>query len=150
MKIQYYTSKKLILRRETAKNARDITHGGVIKNFNGRLIEEIHIKSKTPCVAVNVSKEQEFITSLRISFVPGDDANYLLFGVPENGPSDLDSKYEVLAKDWTDGIGTVLYDGKEWKVDASTEVILLVKEEDINQLKKRKLFLPGRRLEPAQ
>lgn len=149
MRVQYYTSKKLILRRETTKNATDVTQGGVIKNFKGRFIEEIHIKSKTPCVAVNITTESEYVTALRISFVPGDDNNYLRFGVPETGPSDLDSRYEVLAKDWIDGIGTVLYDGKEWKVESDNDVVLLVKEEDINQLKKRKQFLPGRRLQPA-
>jgi len=103
-KIQFYTSRDVILQRQVSTDETAI-EGGKIKIRDGKKVEEIIIKRGTPGVVTDIPNT----TKLLVSFEK-DDNHYLSFGV---NPSQS-TRFVLLASDWNNGIGKVTYDGKKF------------------------------------
>lgn len=123
--VQFFTSGPIILFREVNNNTTQVIRGE-IKMHNGKQYEQIVIEPNTPGVVLNSNPER-----LGISFEKGTD-RYLVFG---RNPKQSNA-YTILAKDWKNSIGTVEYDGKEFKVNtesASVHLIVNIKrKKDLN------------------
>lgn len=117
MEIQFYTSNEIVLYRELTQGSTEIV-SGKIKKVNGRDIEEIVIRPRTPGVVVSIPSEKK----MYVSFEIGDD-HYLTFGVnPER-----QNKYVLLASEWKNREGKVTYSGKTFSASAqSAETFLMV------------------------
>ncbi len=120
-RIQFYLSEDLVLTRELRSGGTTITRGQV-KLVDGREVEEVVFKARTPGVFTFQPKTNR----IAISFESNND-NYLVFGPnPKNG-----NRYTLLASDWTRSSGTVNYAGKEWRVsssDAFANLLIPIKE----------------------
>lgn len=110
-RIQFYTSEEIVLYRELVSGSTQIV-SGKIKKMNGREIEEVVIKRKTPGVVTEIPKEGKMYVSFEIG-----DSYYLTFGInPEQR-----GRYVLLAKEWTKGgIGKVTYNGVEFQASPSS------------------------------
>jgi hypothetical protein len=113
--VQFYTSGPIILFREINNNTTQVIRGE-IKMKNGKQVEQIVIPPNTPGIVVNSNPER-----LGVSFEKGTD-RYLVFG---RNPRQSNA-YTVLAKDWKNSIGTVDYDGKEFKVNTESASVHLI------------------------
>jgi hypothetical protein len=103
-RIQFYTSRDIILQRQVTTDETAI-EGGKIKIRDGKKVEEIIIKRGTPGVVTSIPNA----TKLLVSFEK-DDNYYLSFGVnPEQS-----TRFVLLASEWSNGIGKVTYDGKNF------------------------------------
>jgi len=103
-RIQFYTSRDVILQRQISTDETAIK-GGIIKIRDGKKVEEIIIKRGTPGVVTTIPNA----TKLLVSFEK-DDNYYLSFGVnPEQS-----SRFVLLASEWKNGVGKVTYDGKNF------------------------------------
>ena len=108
-RIQFYLSEDLILTREFRSGNTEIRNGQV-KMLDGRQVEQMVFKRKTPGVFVFSPKTQR----MAVSF-DSDDENYLVFGPnPKAG-----NRYTLLASDWNRRAGKVTYAGKTWRVNAN-------------------------------
>ncbi len=106
-RIQFYVSEDLILQRNFKEGDTRIS-GGKIQMKDGRRVERVIIPKHTPGVLIDLPSSDRFI----ISFDPQSDAANLRFGPnPQRG-----RQYYLLAKDWSRGKGTVLYDGREYTI----------------------------------
>ncbi len=103
-RIQFYTSRDVVLQRQIATDETAI-EGGKIKIRDGKKIEEIIIKRGTPGVVVSLPNS----TKMLVSFEK-DDNHHLSFGVnPEQA-----NRFVLLASEWKNGVGKVTYDGKNY------------------------------------
>lgn len=123
-RIQFYTSKDIVLYRDASGSQTKIENGS-IKIKDGRKVEEIVIKAGTPGVAVWQGEDQRY----GISFDTSDD-QFLTFGPnPEKR-----KRYYLMASDWNGKIGYVTYNSTKYKTNTqSAEAILLV---DLKKMKK--------------
>jgi len=123
-RIQFYTSKDIVLYRDATGSDTKIENGS-IKIKDGRKVEEIVIKAGTPGVAVWQDKEQRY----GVSFDSSDD-QFLTFGPNP----DKRKRYYLMASEWDGKIGYVTYNGRKYKTNTqSTDAILLV---DLKKMKK--------------
>jgi hypothetical protein len=142
--VQFYNSAEFSLRRETTVGSAGLTPGGVLKTSDGRLIEELVIKKHTPCIAINVMIDADPPRSmLNISFMPGDNNNFLVFGVPDDQVADLDYEFLLLAPIWEGPQPKVKYDNKLWNIDLSKHPFLVIRKTALDRKKVVKV-LPGR------
>ena len=117
--VQFYNSAPIVLFREVNNNTTQVIRGD-IKMHNGKQLEQIVIPPNTPGVVINSNPER-----LGVSFEKGTD-RYLVFGRNPNRAN----AYTILAKDWKNSLGTVQYDGKDFKINtesASTYLIVNIK-----------------------
>ncbi len=105
--IQFYTSKEIIIYRKLKSTDSQIS-GGKIISKDGRQVEEIIIKKRTPGV---FESRKESSGNFAVSF--DVDGRYLTFGPnPKMG-----NKYTLRAKEWKKGgRGVVTYGGEEFEV----------------------------------
>lgn len=108
-RIQFYLSEDLILTREVRNGNTEIRNGQV-KMIDGRQVEQMVFKQKTPGIFVFSPKTQRMAVSFE-----NNDENYLVFGPnPKAG-----NRYTLLASDWKRRTGSVTYAGKTWRVNAA-------------------------------
>ena len=134
--IQFYLSEDLVLRRQLSAGNTEILAGGKIRVEDGRQVEEILIERGTPGVFMFSPKKEHFA----ISF---EDDDYLMFGPnPRVG-----NKFVLLGKDWTRGMGTVTYGGREFRVKSEDAYAgLLVNLKKIRKTERRSRVAGGRRV----
>lgn len=110
-RIQFYVSDDIVLRRQLTGGKSEII-SGEIKVIDGREVEEVIIRRKTPGVLIFLPKENRFA----ISFEADGDDRYLVFGPnPKAG-----NRYALLASEWNRRNGRVTYEGRKFSVDASS------------------------------
>lgn len=134
-RIQFYTSKDIVLFRDVTDSDTRIINGS-IKIQNGRQVEEVVIKSGTPGVAVWQAKDKRY----GISFDDSDD-QFLTFGPnPEKH-----KRYYLLANEWRGKNGIVSYQGGQYKTSGnSAEAFLLVDLKKIKNVKVQSHIAKGR------
>jgi len=138
-KIQFYNSDKIVLSREQEKPEDYSVRSGTVKIEEGKIIEEIVIKKKTPGVCIEVNPYH-----LNISFESGND-KYLKFG-RKAGPQ-LGNTFKIYAKKWKDKTGIVEYGDTVYttqKKAASSH--LLVKKKQVYELIKEKRVAEGQKI----
>ncbi|MCB0633690.1 MAG: hypothetical protein R2824_21120 [Saprospiraceae bacterium] len=110
-RIQFYVSDDIVMRRQLTGGSSEII-SGEIKVVDGREVEEVVIRRKTPGVLLFLPKENRFA----ISFEAEGDDRYLIFGPnPKAG-----NRYALLASEWRRRGGTVTYEGRRFDVEASS------------------------------
>ena len=123
-KIQFFTSNDIIIQRRVNKDEVEIV-SGKIKIVDGKEVEEVLVKKGTRGVAVWFPKDDRLGISFEI-----DDEHYLTFGP---NPKKTE-KYYLLASQWKNKIGKVMYNGQEYFTSPqSADVYLMV---DMKKLKK--------------
>ena len=131
-KIQFYNSKKIILRRNLSYADTKVARGKI--NFeNGQYVEKIIIPKKTPGVAVG-----EGTNYINVAFEDGNN-RFLKFVL--NG----DNEYQVSAGKWEQGYGKVKYDTLVYYIEpkSSKAVLKVVKNDNFN-LQKNTRRLKGK------
>ena len=120
-RIQFYLSEDLVLTR-ALRNGRTAIDRGRVTLIDGREVEQVVFKAKTPGVFTFSPKDDR----VAVSFEGGGSERYLVFGPnPKNG-----NRYSILARDWTRASGTVTYDGQEWEIasrDAFANLLIPIK-----------------------
>ncbi|HUR30843.1 MAG TPA: hypothetical protein VMZ69_05390 [Saprospiraceae bacterium] len=125
-RIQFYVSHDIVLSRTISDDDTKITEGK-IRIINGRKVQQIVIKERTPGVLILMPKEDRFA----ISFEEEDDA-FLMFGP---NPKYYE-RFALLAQDWEEDNGQVHYKGQLYHVDNSSAYSALMvdlKREGENQ-----------------
>jgi len=131
-KVQFYNSKKIILKRSLSKEETQIAKG-VIRFENGQYFEEVIIPKKTKGIAV--SKGSKY---LRIAFELGDNKN-LKFSLNN------DNEYQIAADTWKNDFGCINYDTtKYYIIPGSSNTLLLVDKEHISNYEKKRRVVKGR------
>jgi len=132
--VQFYNSGPIILIREINNNTTQVIKGD-IKMKDDKQLEQIVIPPNTPGVVINSNPQR-----LGISFETGTD-RYLVFGQNKH----QSNAYTLLAKDWKNGIGSVEYDGKQFKVNTeSASIYLIVNTKRLRSLKVSSRTAKGR------
>lgn len=134
-RIQFYVSEPIVLSRTISDDKSKITEGKILI-VNGKRVQQIVIKERTPGVLVFIPKEDRFA----ISFEADDDA-YLMFGP---NPKYHD-RFALLAQDWEKERGKVHYKGELYNVDNSSAFSALMvdlRREGQNQYQTKRV--PGR------
>lgn len=137
-RIQFYVSDDIVLRRQLSGGSSEII-SGEIKVVDGREVEEVVIRRKTPGVLLFLPKENRFA----ISFETEGDDRYLIFGPnPKAG-----NRYALLASEWTRRSGTVTYEGRKFDVEsASAFASLMVDLKKIRKISVNSRTARGRRV----
>ena len=115
-RIQFYVSHDVVLHRELSQGSTEIVQGK-IKTINGKQVEEILIRERTPGVLTEIPKQNKMLVSFEMS-----DNHYLSFGVTPN----MSEKYVLLASDWSNSIGKVHYSDKEYYTDPNSKYASLM------------------------
>ncbi len=108
--IQFYVSQPILLSRSILDDETKITEGK-IRVINGKKVQQILIRERTPGVLVLMPKEDRFA----ISFEEDDEA-YLMFGP---NPTYYE-RFALLANDWERENGNVHYKGQLFNVEKSS------------------------------
>lgn len=109
--IQYYSSKKLDIRKELETGKAKVKSGKV-KLENGKYIQHIYLSNKTPGVCKTIGEGK-----LGIAFEQGE-GKILNFGQTlSNG--DKNPFYQINAIAWEKGAGKILYDGDYYYIQPS-------------------------------
>ncbi len=131
-KVQFYNSKKIILKRSLSKEETQIAKG-IIRLEDGNYFEEIIIPKKTKGVVVR--NGSEFI---KIAFETGDNRN-LRFVLND------DNYYQISADSWKNNYGCISYDTTTYYViPGSSSTLLMVNKEYISNIEKNRRVLKGR------
>ena len=128
-KVQFYNSSPIVLYRELTQNTTEVVSGEV-KIVDGKQVEEIVIAPHTPGVLISSSKDR-----LGISFETGAD-RYLVFGQNRH----KSGAYTLLARDWSNDVGTIDYDSREYTITAQSAATFLM----INMQKLKNLNVKSR------
>lgn len=138
-KIQFYLSEDIVLTRELRGGSSDIVRGE-IKIVDGREVEQLVIRRKTPGVFLFSPKEERFA----VSFEDGGSDRFLIFGPnPQAG-----GRYTLRASDWNRRSGTITYDGLRWQVStADAFAALMVDMKRIRNRSVRSRVAGGRRID---
>lgn len=116
-RIQFYVSKDIVLTRSlSSKDKTQITNGKITIR-DGRKVEQVVIKARTPGVVVLMPNEDRFA----VSFENEDDA-YLMFGP---NPKYYD-RFALLAQDWEKNSGKIHYKGQLYNVDSDAAYAALM------------------------
>lgn len=130
--VQFYTSRKLVLRRNLTYDETKIARGE-IKFENGQYVEEIIIPKNTPGVAVNYNSRR-----IDVAFEQGDNRD-LKFMINE------DNLYQITALMWKGEYGKVSYDTLYYYLaPGGDKTFLKVKKDNIYKFQKNKRVVKGR------
>ncbi len=133
-KIQFYNSKKIILRRNLSYADTKVARGK-INLENGQYVERVIIPKKTPGVAVGEGKNY-----INVAFEDGPN-RFLKFVL--NG----DNEYQISASKWEQGYGKVKYDTLIYYIEPkSSRAVLKVVRNDNYNLQKNTRRLKGKRV----
>ncbi|NOY51464.1 MAG: hypothetical protein GXO88_13000 [Chlorobi bacterium] len=130
--VQFYNSRKLVLKRNLTYDETKIARGE-IKFENGQYVEEIIIPKNTPGVAVDYSGRR-----IDVAFEKGfnRDLKFIL------NDEDL---YQITALSWQDDYGKVKYDTLIYYMEpGSDKAVLKVKKDNIYNFQKKKRIVKGR------
>jgi len=108
-RVQFYTSKDIVLTRQIGTGESTITGGKIIIK-NGQQYEKVVIPEGTPGVMVLMPREDR----LAISFEDKNNDAFLMFGPNP----DLGNRFALLAQDWEQEQGQVHYKENVYAVDA--------------------------------
>ncbi|MFO0757662.1 MAG: DNA-directed RNA polymerase [Byssovorax sp.] len=164
--LQFYTSSKMVFRREVESGGKQITEGHKLLITSGKVIEEVEVDAKTPGVAVALGS-----STITVSFEPGASLDFVLSGdrfshgsppssdfaqPPEPFPGnrapsypDRSSASEGTGNYWLGVMsnGQVTYQGKRFDVmDQSGDAYLMIDAESLNRIVKNRKVLKGIRL----
>ncbi len=115
-RIQFYTSRDIILTRSVNDDETSIKEGK-IRIINGKRVEQVVIKAYTPGVLVMMPEKNRFA----VSFESEDDA-FLMFGP---NPKYYE-RFALLAQDWEKEQGKVHYKGQLYHVDSNAAYAALM------------------------
>lgn len=126
-KIQFYTSREIVLQRQLSQGETVIS-GGKIRMKDGKKIEEIIIQRGTPGIATSIPSKDR----IEVSFEK-DDNHFLRFGINPNA----NKKFTLLASEWNNGIGKVSYNNQAYYTspDAAFTALLV----DLRKIQKTEL-----------
>ncbi len=131
-KIQFYNSRKIILRRNLSYADTKVARGK-IKFENGQYVENIIIPKKTPGVAISEGRDY-----INVAFEDGDN-RFLRFVL--NG----ENEYQISASKWNQGYGKVKYDTLFYYIEPkSSKAVLKVIKDDQYNLHKSTRRLKGK------
>jgi hypothetical protein len=164
--LQFYTSNKMIFRREVESGGKQITEGHKLLLTSGKMIEEVVVDARTPGIAVSLGA-----ATISVSFEPGASLEFVLSGdrfaatpaqnagefaqppepFPGNRPA---ASYPERGSDLTGnywlGVGSngrVRYEGRLFDVvDQSSDAYLMIDAESLNRIVKNRKVLKGIRL----
>lgn len=135
--VQFYNSDKIVLEREEEKPEELSIRSGTVKIEEGRIIEEIVIKKKTPGICVEAHPYH-----LNISFEDRSD-NSLKFG--RKAGNHLGNTFKLYAKSWRDETGKIQYGDTIYTTGKGAAAShLLVKKSQIYKLIREKRVAKGR------
>ncbi len=115
-RIQFYVSRDIVLTRAISDDDTSIKEGK-IRIINGRRVQQVIVKERTPGVLVLMPEKDRFA----ISFEEDDDA-FLMFGP---NPKYYE-RFALLAQDWERDHGKVHYRGQLYEVDNSSAFAALM------------------------
>jgi hypothetical protein len=105
------------MRRQLTGGSSEII-SGEIKVVDGREVEEVVIRRKTPGILLFLPKENRFA----VSFEAEGNDRYLVFGPnPKAG-----NRYSLLASEWRRQGGKVTYEGRRFDVGSSSAYAALM------------------------
>lgn len=138
-RIQFYVSDDIVLHRELSGGKSEII-SGEIKVVDGREVEEVVIRRKTPGVLLFLPKENRFA----ISFEADGDDRFLVFGPnPKAG-----NRYSLLASEWRRRGGTVTYEGRKFQVNSSSAYAsLMVDLKKVRKISVKSRTVRGRKVD---
>ncbi|MEO7329913.1 MAG: DNA-directed RNA polymerase [Minicystis sp.] len=164
--LQFYTSNKMIFRREVESGGKQITEGHKLLLTSGKMVEEVVVDARTPGIAVSIDS-----ATITVSFEPGSSLSFVLSGdrfaptptpgagefaqPPEPFPGNHSmASYPERGTDLTGnywlGVGStgrVRYEGKLFDVmDQSSDAYLMIDAESLNRIVKNRKVLKGLRL----
>jgi hypothetical protein len=124
-KIQFYNSRKIILRRNLSYTDTKVARGE-IKFINGQYVEKIIIPKKTPGVAINEGGDY-----ISVAFENGTN-RFLKFVLND------ENQYQISANKWNNDYGKVKYDTLVYYIEprSSRAVLKVVKNDRYNLQKK--------------
>lgn len=134
-KVQFYTSKKIILKRNLTYDETKIARG-TIRLENGEYVELIIIPKNTPGVV-----EDSAANSIQVAFESGKNRalNFVL---------NDKKRYQITAQVWNNGYGKVVYDTLVYYIEPSSDKAMLkVRKEDIYNFQKKVRKVKGIKLE---
>lgn len=138
-KIQFYNSDKITLEREEERPEEYSVRSGTVKVEEGRTVEEIIIKKKTPGICVEVHPYH-----LNVSFEPGN-AKYLKFG--RKASPHLTNTFKLYAKDWKGEQGKIAYGDTIYQTNKkAASAHLLVKKSQVYELIREKRVAEGQKI----
>lgn len=132
-KVQFYTSKQIVLFKIKQEGDAVITDGKVLLKHK-KDVEKIIIKKNTPCILEEVIDENKFLFSFEAV-----DGRVLLFGNTGSG------YYSIMAKNWKGGTGAIEYANKTY-VTTDGDAFLNIKAKNLKQLKGKQRTVKGRRI----
>ncbi len=135
MQLQYYVSQPIVLHREVPSEGANVAKGKLITK-SGKLIDEVIVKKGTPGIAVEVDVDE-----MAIAF---EEGTYLRFGSPENGHFERGGKYVLLAREWFDDVGILMFDGEYYEaIEKSGYSYLLIDKDSLSEIIRKKRVLEG-------
>ena len=138
-KLQYYVDRDIELRRELVTGETKVA-SGVIKFENGKNVNIITLKKNTPGVCTSTYPDK-----LLISFDTGND-KFLTFGKTKS--AGLNDPYRILANDWVDDYGVIMYEGKKYYIlPSGNSASIQVKTKVLNNNNIDKREMKGRKVE---
>jgi len=133
--VQFYNSKKIVLKRNLDLDEAKVSQGK-IKFNNGQYIEEIIIDKNTPGVAVKNGKN-----FLDIAFEKGKKGYFTFILNPDN-------YFQLSAKTWENNLGKVTYDSLNYYIlPQGAKALLKVSKDDISGVEKKTRKLKGIKIE---
>lgn len=133
-KVQFYTSKEIVLTKMDNESDLGISNGKIIINQNANS-KRIIIKKGTPCVLVDTVSDGRYM----FSFEQGE--RVLVFG----NETQTGGFYSLMAKNWSNGKGSLNYGGVDY-LTSSGDTYLNVKAKVLRKLDKKKRTVKGRKL----
>ena len=140
-KIQFYSDRDIILRRELETGETKVT-AGKVKIENGHYINIITLPKNTTGVCTVVKNNV-----VGISFEAGDN-HYLTFGKTKNAQAN--DPYRILANEWVNDYGVINYDGKKYHIQPEgTEAAILIKTKMLKKHRVEEREMKGRKVSEA-
>lgn len=137
-KLQFYVDRNVELRREVASRDAKVTQGK-IRLINGKYVNIIKLKKYTPGVCTGF-----YTNSINVAFESGEGDN-LGFGVPPYGSNNV---YQILAQDWKNGAGKIIYEGNTYYImPEGVEAKLLIDKNVIDRFDVKTRTMKGRKVD---
>lgn len=136
LKLQFYTSGRILLNRTLSAGSSEIAQGKLITR-SGVVIDEVEVVPLTPGVARSVTNE-----SIVVGF--GGKSTFTFMADSE------EDSYGLAARDWGEDVrcqGRLTYGGLEYiALSPSCNAILVIDKDALQDVKRTKDVLPGEKL----
>jgi hypothetical protein len=141
-KIQFYTDREIVLRRDLRTGETKVSSGKV-RIKNGHYVNIITLKKNTPGVCTMVRNN-----AIGVSFETGEN-KFLTFGKTKNArPND---PYRILANEWVEDYGVVNYEGEKYHIQPSgTEAGIMIKTHVLKKYKLAERKVKGRTVKDSK